>query len=385
MNSLDKHYTESIFSELLVNKIDTSAPERILDLGIGNGSLTEAAYKRWTNAVYWGFDIDLNQIENIKSVLPFVTILQLDGLSLENAFPFKLGSIDVAICNPPYYRVSDKNKYRQLFNSANLSNVDTLPYITADLIFLAKSLVSLKSGGQLGIILPNGLLTNKAFKAFRKSLIQNYYVKSVVELPANIFKKTEAKTHILVIEKTLNKSNYLVEVARSNEKGVINSKIIVNSDILYVRMDFTYNYWKLSDKKNYVSLKEKEATIVRSSKSTKVLDLMGVTYLHSTSYKHGDILTFQNIHSLIPKLIYAKEGDIVITRVGKRSIGKTCLIKFGSIPISDCLFIIRIQEEYRYSVFNRLMSNYGKEWINSVSHGVCSLVMSKEDLYSFTF
>jgi hypothetical protein len=80
---------------------------------------------------------------------------------------------------------------------------------------------------------------------------------------------------------------------------------------------------------------------------------------------------------------YAIKGDIIISRIGKRSLGKITYIETGSIEISDCVFVIRIESHYRKSVLKALKSKYGKDWVKAKAHGVCSQFITKSDLLSF--
>ena len=56
------------------------------------------------------------------------------------------------------------------------------------------------------------------------------------------------------------------------------------------------------------------------------------------------------------------------------------VIEDGSILISDCLYVIRVPQEYREALVRTLTSEYGQNWIKANSHGVCSRVISKIDL-----
>ena len=60
MDLLGRYYTEQKISELLVNQLDIEFPNHILDLGVGNGSLLNAAFLKWENAYYTAVDIEEN-------------------------------------------------------------------------------------------------------------------------------------------------------------------------------------------------------------------------------------------------------------------------------------------------------------------------------------
>jgi len=382
MDLLDRHYTESIFSELLINCIDYQRPQSVIDLGIGSGSLTLAAYNKWKGAKYWGCDIDNARIIDTKVNLPFAQIAIIDGLDLKKKFPFRLGSIDIAVCNPPYFKVDHKERYDSLFKSVNLDVIGTIPYITADLIFLANNLSLLKYYGQLGIILPDGLITNEAFTKFRIALLSNYTVKSIVELPPNVFKKTEARTHILVIEKVIPKSIYTINISRADLSGNCSDSMEVSSDKIYGRMDYSFVNWKLKQgDTGRLTLKDLGCEVIRSSRTVKELRELGIPFLHTTDFKHGSFIKIPSNVTINDSRVCAIPGDIVIARVGRRC--KVAMIESGEIRISDCLFIIRSSDNYRMQVFAALVSEIGNEWFENNAHGVCSQVISRSDLFSF--
>src|SRR5437588_12865527 len=117
MDLLGRFYTKDFVSNLLINSLKSNSPQTILDLGVGNASLTLAAYNRWNEAEYYATEIEEVKVENIKNNLSFINIFNYDSLktNLSSHLKIKFGSIDVAICNPPYIKVENRNKYTKLF------------------------------------------------------------------------------------------------------------------------------------------------------------------------------------------------------------------------------------------------------------------------------
>ena len=68
MDSLARYYTDNNFSDLLVDEINLLNPNLIIDLGIGDGALTTAAYKKWQRATFIASDIDLIQIRKTEKI-----------------------------------------------------------------------------------------------------------------------------------------------------------------------------------------------------------------------------------------------------------------------------------------------------------------------------
>lgn len=82
MDTLARYYTQEKISRLLINKLDIKRPKKILELAIGDGSLSLAAFERWNEARYYGVDIDDTSIINIKKIYLLLMSLTLMGLKI---------------------------------------------------------------------------------------------------------------------------------------------------------------------------------------------------------------------------------------------------------------------------------------------------------------
>lgn len=389
MDNLARYYTQEKISMLLVNKLNTKRPKKILEMAIGDGSLSLAAHKRWKNASYFGIDIDSNSILNVKSNLPFVDIKKQDGLesNIELKLQISNSSIDIAICNPPYLKHQMTEEDKVLFQKVNLNSCSFNNHITTDIIFLAQNLMFLRDGCELGIILPDSILTNHYFKELRSELLENHNIKSIIQLPDNIFTKTEAKTHILIIEKN-RKSKKLIEVSKASVNGEIIESIKVKKNDLIHRMDFDYLFWsskQAKETKESLILKDIMISLTRGNKTKKYLEKLSIPYFHTTSFKFTNsfLELDTNSENFPENLSLAGPGDILIARVGKRCIGNVVMIKKGYIPFTDCIYRLEVPQKYKHATFNALTSKDGQEWLKANAHGVCAQLVSKTDLINF--
>jgi len=389
MEELGRYYTDNLFSKLLINNIENQNPTNILELGVGEGSLIKAAYERWFDASYYVADIDNNSLAKVQQELPFVKSFHFDSIKEDISTKLKInsGSIDIAVCNPPYLKLKNDLSYAKIFLDAGLEGCTKLKNLTTDIVFLAKNLQILKETGELGIILPDGLITGKEFEVLRQSILQNHSLKAVIQLPENIFKKTEALTHILIIEKRRS-TRTSTPLFLANTFGEIVDQIDVAQSSLTERMDYKYHTWskKLSAvKPNDLSnkfLKDLNPEIKRGNLTHKDLLNAGVSFIHTTNLPHrnSEMQVGKNQFDET-KIRYAKAGDILLSRVG--CIGKISMVKSGKIPITDCIYRIRIPANYRKIVWASMISLSGKEWFAAHSHGVCAKVISKADLFNF--
>lgn len=379
---LGQYYTNELISRFLVSILTIQYPKNIIDIGAGEGALISAAKERWKFAEYFAFDIDPINIEKISTNAPFSKSYLINTLSdkLENEV-FKGRSVDIAVCNPPFYKLKKSSYFKYLLQKTELGNIENYTIISSDLIFLAKNLLLLRKGGELAIILPDGMLTSKNFKYFREALLMNHRVKCIIQLPENAFNKTEVKTHILIIKKGYKSLNSIPIYNLTSSKSKI-QKIIIEKSLLIKRMDFSFHSW-IPFTGEGRTLKDLGVTIKRGIFSKKILCEKQCNFLH---LKDIDSTTYQIINlsnNRYSEGIIAETNDIVVTRVGKRSIGRVAMIGHGRIQISDCIFRLQVPASYLNLVWESLNSDYARSWFNAFAHGSCSKVISMENLLEF--
>jgi len=385
MDTLGRYYTADIISTLLISNLETSKPKRILDLGVGDASLTIAAYARWEKAKYFATEIEPKKASAIEKKLAFIKVLNCDTLqpNASTKLKVKFGSIDIAICNPPYVRVENKEKYNGLFKSVGCKNFSNLSRITSEIVFFAHNLKLLKHDGELGIIVSDSLITGKEFKIFRETILEKFNVRRIIQLPDNVFNKTEARTHIIFIGKTKS-ANKTCELLKSNMQGVLSEKIIVANNLLIDRMDYHFHSANIYAKAGTKTLKQIGAVIKRGKFSYKELRESKLSFFHSVHFKENAVnICFDKPVAKKHHSYSANEGDILMCRVGKRVVGKVAIVKFGRVVNSDCIYSITVPKPYRRVLLKSLLSDEGKAWLHAFAHGVCSQVISKSDLENF--
>ncbi len=388
-SNLGQYFTEDKFSNLLVSSLKLQTPKTILELGVGGGSLAKAATNRWKNAHFIATEIDHYRILQLKETLPNISVSNIDGLSpnIEQQLNIIAGNIDIAVCNPPYTPLKKNEKYLNILKDAGFKSSCKLGRLTTDIIFLAQNLKMLKPDGELGIILPDTILTGSEFQLFREDILDNSSVTGLIQLPPNAFCKTEARTHILFLQKGQKKAS-TVKIKQANLEGKITSQIKVNQSSLIKRMDFSYHAFTQKLQINTgVSLKDIDAEIFRGKYSKKkLIEFLGRSnFFHTTSFKQGyeNGIAFNNTKPISSN--FAQTGDILIARVGRGSIGKITFVKSGKIEVSDCVIVLRVRKRYRSQIYEALVSEIGQSWLYAYSHGVCSRFITKQDLLDFRF
>lgn len=386
MEAIGQYFTAQPVSNMMVSMFHQDTPKRIIDIGVGKGSLLYAAYNRYRSAEFFAADIDRNVILTVAARLPFVKTLHIDGLSkgLPKQMKLKVGSVDIAVCNPPYYRLENTLELKSLFKRVGLNNSENLIKITSDIVFLAQNLQMLRKGGELGIILPDSVFTGHEFAELREDLLTNHNIRGIIQLPDKIFKKTEARTYILLMEKC-GSVREKIPLFQSDFSGNIGNSVNISSDDLLHRMDYSYYAWKELNKHSVdtLTLGDLNVEIKRGRKTKKYLQGKNIPFFHTTSFP-SNIKTKINLkNSPVLDDIFAEPGDILIARVGKRCIGKVAMVNSGKQVISDCVYRLRAPKKYRNRIFSEMISDKGQQWLQVTAHGVCSRVISKRNLLCF--
>jgi len=329
MESICQFFTAQPVSDMMVSMFQQNTPNRVIDLGVGHGSLLYAAYSRYDKADFYAVDIDKNVISKISERLPFVNILHIDGLSkgLSKQMRIKIGSVDIAVCNPPYYRLDKTPELKNLFREVSLNNSAKLPKFTSDIVFLAQNLQMLKQKGELGIILPDSVFTGHEFIRFREDLLSNHNIRGIIQLPDKIFKKTEARTHILLMEKHGSSQNK-ISLYQSDFSGNIGEAMPIPADDLLNRMDYSYYAWRQHNKysTDMITLDDLKVEIKRGRKTKKYLQENRIPFFHTTSFPPGSETKVEFKSNSAFNDVFAEPGDILIARVGKRCIGKVTMV-----------------------------------------------------------
>jgi type I restriction enzyme M protein len=392
---LGRYYTSSYVGTILVSSMGAISPESVLDLGAGDGALTAAAAKIWQDATYYTVDIDKNaQSSSLPELLGCSFKHHVgDALSstIEKKLGLKMGSADLAICNPPYIRPRWRKGFASILEDAGLSHVlPKLADMPAEILFIAQNLRFLKNYGRLGLIVPDGIIAGERFAGLRNALATEHCIERVIELPRGIFKKTEAKAHILVISKSGEGPNE-IQVQRLDESGVLSPELKIQREQATARLDYSFLSGGISKKRTkQTRIGDVTIHLSRGSFSSSQRMKCDFPVLHTTDLSPAVYVANRKFN--IPKASakqgefkMAKPGDILVGRVGRNFEEKVCMVKSGIVAVSDCIFILRVAREYRDSVFEYLKSDLGRESLSFSSHGVGAKFLTADALQNILF
>lgn len=389
---LGRYFTSEIIGQLLIDSMQNVSPSLVLDLGSGDGALTVAASKQWSDAIFMTVDIDLNarakSLESMFGGRITHTIANALSHDLPNKINISLASADAAICNPPYIRPKWHNDFKYILEEAGLEDVFySKKDISAEMLFIAQNLRLLKSGGLLGLILPDGIISGDKHLELRRKLLECHAVESVIQLPRRVFRRTDAKTHILVLRKDGQPSEK-VTLQCVDENNNFCQPIQIKTSSAVERLDYSYHSAKVKNNDG-VRVGDIVSLLVRGNVSSserrlKSHPVFHTSDMHSKQYKvpHGFFIKNEQLEN---NAVVACHGDILISRVGRNLTEKICMVENGNVVISDCIILIRVSVEYRDSLFSFLISDEGKNYLNALSHGVGARFLTQKAILNLIF
>lgn len=393
-----RYYTADWISRHLISSIEVKHPNLILELGVGKGALVEEAKKRWGDARVITVDVDINSTNHVRSIFEKYNGLYTHFIhdvldhELESHIGIPLGSVDVAICNPPYVRPRWRAQFSHILEDAGLSGVlKTVHDAGADLLFIAQNLRFLKRGGKLGLIIPDGLITAEKFSGVRKALLRDHHIEQVIQLPRRVFSNTDAQAYLVVLSKNSGKTEQ-VELRGVDSIGELSPPIFISSDLAEKRLDFTYHYSKMknvlseSDGVKSQRLGDCIRSLSRGKVSSHQISSFKFPVFHLSDFDAGFAVPSKFILSnkdleLLPKNInVAYPGDVLLARVGRNLHEKVSVVSDGPVVVSDCVLILRVENENRQSVIDFFKGDHGREALEATAHGVGARYITQADV-----
>jgi len=300
--------------EFIVDVLNPSKDDKILDPACGTGGFLVSAYKhilkqhdgkddpegkekpltpdqkRKMMQNFEGYDIDptmariaqvnmyLHQFKNPK-------IIQYDSLSQDEFWHDKF---DVILANPPFMSPKGGIKPHSKFSiQSNRSEVLFVDYI----------INHLKPNGRSGIIVPEGIIFQSgiAYKTLRKNLI-NDGLYAVISLPSGVFQPySGVKTSILLIDKEFaKKSNEILFIKIENDGFDLGAQRRVN-----VKNDLPQALQILQKFKNHFLL---ESPLALTATDLNNSPLEGPSSLSATDLNNSPLESVSNVRCNHPPL-----------------------------------------------------------------------------------
>lgn len=379
---LGRYYTDPLMAALLATAmaevLGSRKPARVLDLGAGAGALVEAVAQHWPAAQYQTVDVDPAAQSALLSTRWGPAFSHHHGSALDARLADDLvrgGYFDAAVCNPPYIRLAAEPHFAFIAEQAGLS--DAWPcgrQLPSDILFIAQNLRLLAPGGVLGLILPDGVAAGERYQALRRALITQHRLAAVIEMPRRVFKNTDAKAHILVLEKNAFEERTLA-VRRVEAGGTLSEPIALTAEQAIERLDYSF-YVGAAAHPSEACLESLGATVWRGRISSADRKALGFPVFHTSDFDGGAavpsrfaLTPSQASHS---RGAVAMPGDILLARIGRTLEQKVCQVATGPVAISDSVLALRLPVESAGAVYEFLTSSEGRSALAALAHGVAA-------------
>ncbi|VTU29256.1 N5-glutamine S-adenosyl-L-methionine-dependent methyltransferase [Variovorax sp. SRS16] len=404
-----RYYTSPLVSRSLIDGIEAPQPKLLLELGSGSGSLSSAAANRWQDAKLVTVDVDcraprrLDASDTTPRLKHTHFVHDVLDEALSDRIGLKLGTVDVAVCNPPYIRPRWRSDFGKILEDAGLSGaLLSLFDAGADLLFLAQNLRLLRNNGKLGLILPDGLVTAERFSRVRQTLLRQHFVQQVVQLPRGVFKGTEAQTYLAVLTKSAGETGE-VSLKQMGTDGRLSAAIHVGQDAAVKRLDYAFHAasqvsaHRSCESPLPTSFRQVLTAVVRGSICSSAIPSFPKPVFHLGDFAKpmGEqavrivprrfALDARTAQRVAHDARLAVPGDILVARVGRSLADQVALVVHGPCVISDCIFALRAADDHREKLYRFLESEMGRLALGSAAHGVAARFMSKSNLFDIHF
>lgn len=200
LRSLGSIYTPPDFAQLLTSWGVQDRRQKVLDVGVGEGAFTFAAYHRLirlgarasaAQRQIYGAEIYRPTYERFNSLATQLNLI-FPNVHCGDFFDFEFPQVDVVLGNPPYVRrtlIQNVENIRTsvLGNNKRVDEDEVSRLSDLYIYFLLQASSHLKEGGRLAVITADSWLNARYGVAFKKFLQENFKIESLISLDRQVF------------------------------------------------------------------------------------------------------------------------------------------------------------------------------------------------------
>jgi hypothetical protein len=371
--------TPSKISKIIYAHLNLRKKKNILDIGAGNGALLRPKIKNKTLHKI-AIEVNKEQKNELLCVYDDVYIEDLITFSIQD-ITHGLVNNSVYVSNPPFGRINRASELQRLLVSQGLLlNSHLGKSCRIELVFIARVLEAANIGDEAAFIIPTSLLENSDFKLVRETLVTKHNLHTCFILPDKSFKKTEVRTSIVWFRPHAGTTNGAIQIYQSNN----NDKLLIDFE-KFIAHGISSTNIELS---NNCILSSLILSIKRGKSSKNSLLQRKIEHIHTSDLnrQHAQIIHGDNKSSLnleVPLENVARDGDILIARVGTRVLGKTAIFSGKDKVISDCVVRLRVADNDRTFIFKQLVSEKGQNWLKNEASGSCARILTYDAINNF--
>ena len=315
-----KFYTPQQLADALIKLIELKNNAVVVDICCGSGNLLSSAKKANHSITCYGVDI----IEKEEKSFSYIN---------EDGRAFALineNSYDFALANPPF-ATDSSTTFSDLLFTGDYNSINSK---RLEIQMLIANLFLLKNDGTLLIIMPTTFAEGSRYQNIRKIIAANTYIKTIIDLPSTAFSPYIIKCCALIIQKTKNEHNL------STKYYNMDSSLQISQNATLLASTVKSGNWIKRKEANYSNFLIKQGKI-----SSNHFTQSGIPVLHigKKDEPWNPSVRYSNI-SLGHDQVKAEKGDIIVSRIGYTA-GQKCLYDGESTYISDCLFVIKAEDE----------------------------------------
>lgn len=345
-------FTPQNAAEALVKMVAPERESKVLDLTCGAGGFLVAIIRYWNETQkvdkkdnIYGIDKDNYLIrlakihlacmgQKTENIICADSLLWDEGILGKNEEAF-----DIILTNPPFgvniqagsletlskFEVAYKYKKNK---KGEMEKTDVVnEAVPPQVVFLEQCIKLVKKKGQIGIVVPESMISNKKYAYVVELIFEKCYVKAVIGMPDDLFKTsgkggTHTKTCLLVLEKKAEAdiNDYNIFMAEAKWCGHDSrGREIPNDDIPIIVKKYL-DYIKTGKVDNsHLSFLFKQSDITNNVLAPRA-------YVHTMTENTHD---FEGTHTLVSIGQLISEGVLQVTtgnEVGKLAYGT------GNIP-----------------------------------------------------
>lgn len=307
------YYTDEKLSKTILKFLDIPRQSIVFDPCCGKGSFNKVALENGYKYVY-GTDIDIKSIEYCRNKYHEATFecfdtLMNSGDSILSCIGLKQKPFCI-IGNPPYGKWANLDKADAIF-AAKVKKFGNDMFVAA----LIRALEMVKDEGVVAYIIPKNFLHVAKYKRFRKELLDNFVVSSIINLGLH-FKDVRGEQIVLVIKNTFPTKKEIMSFYNYDGNNINKEYSIKQSyysdKIILFRNQFDFEiYEELQNKKRLGTLfkdihrgKDVSTDVIRGK------DIQKFQILNHKPQLSGSHVFLQNIYSAEAGIIAAYGGDL---------------------------------------------------------------------------
>lgn len=227
-------YTPNDFASILAEWAIEDPDAQILDVGVGEGAITLAAYSRLielgTKAhrgeeQIFGAEVDGKTFREFKRIVADKG-LNFPHIEQRDFFKSALPGVDVVIGNPPYVRRSKISNFKRIQRQFDQNGRQISSLADLYIYFILRACEQLRANGKLAIITSDSWLNTRYGAVWKEYLINNFTIEGLISLDRNIF-DADVKALITLATKKKPSSNHAIKFIRV--KNGLPARKILNS------------------------------------------------------------------------------------------------------------------------------------------------------------